>query len=118
MHIVEMNRERYEKALKVQKTQVAQSIVNLIQQSNGRFLKREPGVVNGNWILATQEEARDKISHFFRRLREVDAKSSSLISSSESGSNNDCSTEEDEKDHGVDQNVAKNSTKRPPSESN
>ena len=76
MHIVEMHRERYEKALKFQKTQIAESIVTMIQKSYGRFLKREPGIVNGNWILATQDEARDKISHFFRRLRELDAKSS------------------------------------------
>jgi hypothetical protein len=66
-HIVEMNRERYEQAGKFEKTQLADRIVHLIHRSHGRFLKKE----NGGWVEATWDEAREKISHCFRRLRDV-----------------------------------------------
>ena len=84
-HIVEMNRQRYEQAGKYQKTQIAERIVHLIQESYGRFLKRDVGdgyddsgvETSGSigsycWIETTTEEARDKISHCFRRLREIE----------------------------------------------
>ena len=67
VHIVEMNREMYEKSGKYEKTQIAERIVVLINKSYGRFLKME----DGGWVEATSEEARDKISHYFRRLRET-----------------------------------------------
>jgi hypothetical protein len=69
-HIVEMNRERYEKASKFEKTQIAERIVHLIHQSYGRFLQKE----KGEWVEVTTETAREKISHCFRRLRELDRK--------------------------------------------
>ena len=67
VHIVEMNRELYEKSGKYEKTQIAERIVVLINKSYGRFLKME----DGGWVEASSEEARDKISHYFRRLRET-----------------------------------------------
>ena len=83
-HIVEMNRQRYERAGKYEKTQIAEKIVHMIQESYGRFLKRDQGDDhNGGeigtigsycWIETTTEEARDKISHCFRRLRELKSK--------------------------------------------
>ena len=83
-HIVEMNRQRYERAGKYEKTQIAEKIVHMIQESYGRFLKRDQGDDhNGGeigtigsycWIETTTEEARDKISHCFRRLRELESK--------------------------------------------
>lgn len=69
-HIVEMNRDRYEKASKFEKTHVSERIVHLIHESYGRFLKKE----DGGWVECTKTEAREKISHCFRRLRELDAK--------------------------------------------
>ena len=66
VHIVEMNRELYEKSGKYEKTQVAERIVVLINKACGRFLKME----DGGWVEASREEARDKISHYFRRMRE------------------------------------------------
>ena len=69
-HIVEMNRARYEDAGKFEKTQIASRIVYLIQKSYGRFLKKEKGC----WQVVDDETAREKISHYFRRLRETDAK--------------------------------------------
>ena len=65
VHIVEMNLERYEKATKFEKTQIAERIVHLVHQSYARFLKKE----EGEWIEASREEAREKIAHCFRRLR-------------------------------------------------
>ena len=42
-HIVEMYRERYEAANKYEKTEIAERVVGLIQESYGRFLKQEDG---------------------------------------------------------------------------
>jgi hypothetical protein len=67
-HIVEMNRERYEKAGKFEKTQIADRVVHLIHTSYGRFLRKELG----GWVEVSRDEAREKISHCFRRLREVE----------------------------------------------
>jgi hypothetical protein len=64
--VVEMNRSRYEKATKFEKTQVAERIVHLIHLSYGRFLKKE----KFGWVEVSDDAAREKISHFFRRLRE------------------------------------------------
>jgi hypothetical protein len=64
--VVEMNRSRYEKASKFEKTQVAERIVHLIHLSYGRFLKNE----TFGWVEVSDDAAREKISHFFRRLRE------------------------------------------------
>ena len=69
-HIVEMNRERYDKASKYEKTHLSERVVHLIRGSYGRFLKKE----DGGWVECTPTEAREKISHCFRRLRELDAK--------------------------------------------
>ena len=73
-HIVTMNREIYEKAGKFEKTRIAEKIVQLIQQSYGRFLEKGPG---GCWIECDMEKSREKISHCFRRLRELDSRKAS-----------------------------------------
>jgi hypothetical protein len=67
--IVEMHRPLYERAGKFQKTQIAARIVHLIHQSHGRFLKKENN--SGCYYEVDDEMAREKISHFFRRLREI-----------------------------------------------
>ena len=84
-HIADMNREHYDTLEKFEKTRFAYTIVNQIQQSGGRFLKKKVviGETTGknnkkktfesfSWIEATENEARDKISHIFRRLRELE----------------------------------------------
>lgn len=65
-HMVEMHRDEYEKAGKFQKTEVAQRIVRMVNDSYGRFLKWEGGK---GWVEVDNEVARDKISHFFRHAR-------------------------------------------------
>ena len=64
-HLVEMYRPKYEAADKFAKTEIAERIVTIIQESGGRFLKRE----NGAWVEADDNMAREKISHFFRKFR-------------------------------------------------
>lgn len=64
-HLVEMQQEEYEKAGKLEKTEIAERIVAMIHESYGRFLKWEE---NG-WVEVGDDAARDKISHFFRALR-------------------------------------------------
>lgn len=64
--ICEAHFEIYEKSTKFQKTSVAEKIVILIKESGGRFLKH----TDKGWIEADDCEARNKISHFFRYLRE------------------------------------------------
>jgi hypothetical protein len=70
-HIVEMNRELYEKASKHEKTYLAEKIVRLINESYGRFLKLDKAT--GVWQEVESDLAREKISHYFRRLRELDS---------------------------------------------
>lgn len=65
MHLVEMHRHDYEKAGKLEKTEIAERIVGMIQESYGRFLKWE---ANG-WVEVDHAAAREKVSHFFRQLR-------------------------------------------------
>jgi hypothetical protein len=72
--IVEMNLKPYEAAGKLEKTLIAERIVHLIHESYGRFLKRDKcnnGGSGSGWVEATPAEARGKIAHCFRRLREV-----------------------------------------------
>jgi hypothetical protein len=67
-HIVEMNRSRYELAGKFEKTQIADRVVHSIHTAYGRFLRKEPC----GWVEVSRDEAREKISHCFRRLRELE----------------------------------------------
>lgn len=63
--LVEMHREKYESAGKFEKTVIAERIVTMIHNSHGRFLKWE----DCGWFEVSNEDARDKISHFFRNKR-------------------------------------------------
>jgi hypothetical protein len=64
-HLVEMHRQKYEQASKFQKTNISDRIVRIIHESDGRFLKWE----DDGWSEVDHDEAREKISHFFRRSR-------------------------------------------------
>jgi hypothetical protein len=65
--IIASFRERYENALKVEKTIIAKDIVRIVEESGGRFLKQ----TGEGWIEASSDLARDKISHSFRNRRIV-----------------------------------------------
>lgn len=71
MHLCEMNREQYENATRPAKTDIAYRIISIIHESGGRFLKPEKD--GGGWVeVDDMVVARNKISHFFRRLRSND----------------------------------------------
>jgi hypothetical protein len=63
-----MHRESYEKADKSEKTKLAETIVSIIQGSNGRFLKQHEQK-KGCWVEVDDLVARQKISHWFRHMR-------------------------------------------------
>jgi hypothetical protein len=65
--IIASFRERYDNALKVEKTCIAKDIVRIVEESGGRFLKQ----TEEGWIEASTDLARDKISHSFRNRRIV-----------------------------------------------
>lgn len=73
LHIVEMHFETYEALGKYQKTDVAEKILSIIHESGGRFLRQEN---NGAWVFADDTEARKKIAHWFRHLRQQKAQQS------------------------------------------
>jgi hypothetical protein len=63
--VVEGYHERYEQASKLDKTQIAKTIVDKIREHGGRFLKQE----DAGWVEIDDEAARTKISHTFRNHR-------------------------------------------------
>jgi hypothetical protein len=81
-HIVNMYHLKYERASKYEKTEIAEQVVRIIHESGGRFLKPS----KYGWEEASDEVARAKIGHFFRRLR--------------SDSNQECETKADKRKSG------------------
>jgi hypothetical protein len=66
--LVAMFRSKYEQADKHEKTDIAKRIVNIIHESDGRFLKFEEK--EGCWVEVEDGMAREKISHIFRNQRD------------------------------------------------
>jgi len=64
--------EYYDSAKRDRKTEIAEELVQQINKSSGRFLKRDDG--SGMWVEVPNREARDKVCHGFRRKREWDLK--------------------------------------------
>jgi hypothetical protein len=67
-HLVAMHRSKYEQADKYEKTDIAKRLVNMIQESSGRFLKFDEN--EGCWVEVGPGKAREKISHIFRNQRD------------------------------------------------
>jgi len=67
LHLVEMHWMEYEQANKYQKTEIADRIVNIVYESQGRFLKWEKD--HGGWVQVDHDVAREKVSHYFRYMR-------------------------------------------------
>lgn len=66
--MIDERREAYQAASKIQKTAFRDAVLKLIQDSNGRFLKKSDEDEN-LWVEVGENVARDKISHSFcRRL--------------------------------------------------
>ena len=68
-HLIESNRDRYENSSKFEKTAVAEVIVRLIKEANGRFLKQ--GEDCTGWVEVDDSISRDKVAHAFRNRRKV-----------------------------------------------
>mmetsp|Transcript_46846 Transcript_46846/g.53214 ORF Transcript_46846/g.53214 Transcript_46846/m.53214 type:complete len:199 (+) Transcript_46846:815-1411(+) len=68
-YLVEQHEAEYENANRKQKTQLATTIVTMVQENNGRFLKKD----KEGWKEVEDKQAREKVSHFFRRRREIHA---------------------------------------------
>lgn len=68
----------YENAMKFQKMQLAQKVVDLVHEYGGRFLKQE----GAGWVEVDEAVAREKVSHAFRTRRS--SRSSTSLSSSAS----------------------------------
>ena len=58
-------RQHYEAAKKFEKMQVAQKVVDIVHDYNGRFLKQD----GAGWIEVEKTVAREKVSHAFRTRR-------------------------------------------------
>jgi hypothetical protein len=64
-YVVEGYHAQYEQASKLEKTQIAKTIVDKIHEQGGRFLKQE----EAGWVEIDDGAARTKISHTFRNHR-------------------------------------------------
>ncbi|KAL3932095.1 MAG: hypothetical protein SGBAC_011008, partial [Bacillariaceae sp.] len=70
--LVALKYEEYDSAKRDRKTEITEELVQEINKSSGRFLKRHD--VSGMWVEVPTREARDKVCHGFRRKREWDLK--------------------------------------------
>lgn len=64
-YVIEGYHERYEKAMKLEKTQIAFFIVEKIHMLGGGFLRQD----EAGWVEIDDEAARTKVSHTFRNHR-------------------------------------------------
>jgi len=64
--LVELQQEIYDVVPKTRKVSLAREIVEQIQKSGGRFLRRDD---EGCWVEVSNGKARDKVAHTFRNLR-------------------------------------------------
>ena len=71
-----MNLDKYENSNRYGKTQLSESVMTIIKDSSGRFLKQSP--TGGGWIEVEDiNEVRDKVSHAFRARRQASKSASS-----------------------------------------
>jgi hypothetical protein len=68
LHLVESLLVRYEEVSKFEKTVFAQTVLGIIKERGGRFLKRGKKA-SGGWNEIKDDEAHEKISHAFRNRR-------------------------------------------------
>lgn len=64
-HLIATHGKRYDEATKFEKTVVAKTLLKMIHETGGRFLKRN----EAGWYIVSDDMARDKISHAFRNRR-------------------------------------------------
>lgn len=81
LHVVEMYFETYETLSRLRKTEVAERIISIIHESGGRFLRRN---ASGSWEEADEIEARKKVAHWFRHMRQQKPRNSRMEFASDS----------------------------------
>lgn len=69
LHLVESLLVRYEEVSKFEKTVFAQTVLRIIKEHGGRFLKQQRKNDQGGWKEMNDEQAHEKISHAFRNRR-------------------------------------------------
>lgn len=67
-HLVEMHQIEYEACSKLEKTALAERIVDIVKDCGGRFLKKDR---KKGWEEVPDTMAREKVAHFFRHLRAI-----------------------------------------------
>ena len=72
------------------KTTIAEKIVRIIHKNSGRFLKKDR--LTGTWKEVSDAEARGKVSHGFRRVREVLSRKKASSATDEGCNNDETST--------------------------
>ena len=58
-------KDKYDSATAMEKFQITKEIVNIVEETSGRFLKDD----GAGWVEVTPEDARRKVSHSFRSIR-------------------------------------------------
>jgi hypothetical protein len=67
-HVVDIYVNEYEGAGRLEKICIAEVIVRMVKDANGRFLKRDDG---GDWEEVDDSTARKKVAHAFRNRRKL-----------------------------------------------
>eukprot|EP00980_Cylindrotheca_fusiformis_P002558 scaffold607_cov109-Cylindrotheca_fusiformis.AAC.4 len=70
--LVESYYDQYNQLPKEGRTSLADQLVAVVHGYSGRFMK--PDIQSGMWVEASSVEAREKVTHRFRRHRALDAK--------------------------------------------
>jgi hypothetical protein len=65
--LIDYYMEKYEISSKLEKTCIAEIVVQMVKETSGRFLKR--GVNAGDWVEVDHATARNKVAHAFRNRR-------------------------------------------------
>jgi hypothetical protein len=69
--LVDLHKEEYKMARVGEKHTITRKIVESVKSNSGRFLKRDP---DGWWVLVSDDEATEKVSHNFRTARSIKTK--------------------------------------------
>ena len=79
MTIIDGYLESYNEKTKIDKTALTAEIVRILKASGVRFLSKEE---HGVWMDASNDAARDKVSHMFRYQRRKSDSSASSVATS------------------------------------
>lgn len=66
--LVDVYMRKYEEAERLEKICISEAVVQMVNETNGRFLKREPGS-DSEWEEVDGPVARKKVAHAFRNRR-------------------------------------------------